>query len=66
MIRTLAPVTETTARACTIPTDTPEADGTFAWTSTTTASEHRPHAASCSKPAGPLSLRPMLTKEPGP
>ena len=35
MTRMLAPVTEVFARAYTIPTDAPEADGTFAWTSTT-------------------------------
>ncbi len=32
---TEAPVSEVTARAYTVPTDAPEADGTFAWTKTT-------------------------------
>ena len=35
MPRTQAPITKATARAYTIPTDKPEADGTFAWDSTT-------------------------------
>ncbi|MGN6573027.1 MAG: enolase C-terminal domain-like protein [Pseudolabrys sp.] len=34
-MRAAAPITNVTARAYTIPTDRPEADGTFAWDSTT-------------------------------
>lgn len=34
-MRSLAPIEGITARAYTIPTDAPEADGTFAWTETT-------------------------------
>jgi len=40
MPRTQAPITKVTARAYTIPTDKPEADGTFAWDSTTLIVAH--------------------------
>src|SRR6185312_3346896 len=40
MVRPEAPVTDVRASAYTIPTDKPEADGTFAWNSTTLVVVH--------------------------